>query len=419
MFRNLCGEGGFKNVVVLTTFWDVISNEDGTKRETQLKSKFFKDLIDGGARFMQHDQSLGSAQEVLKHVFTLSPTNVKIQEEIRVEGKSLEDTAAGSVHRKEVEDLIAKHRKEVSELKAEMDEVRNTNATLAQDLKVERDKLERKLKEWESERDDLKKGLDQEKQAVAQLKVDAEVEKKNQEQWRQDKERDWTNRLDSQAKMHGEELGKIQSQLDQEKEASRKREQQSQEMMRRLEERADNDRKALEDRRQEEERQWSMRMQAQADAHEKAVQKMQEQISKAQESPSGNVKQAEERMRRLEEKAEKDKKALEEKRQEDELQWSLRVKSQAEAHEKALLKIQEQQKKASENAKLLEAERRANAAERDKLAAERALQAERNKSWSKKGSEAANAIPVVGILAKPSFILGGAVLDLFDKARKK
>ena len=380
MFRNLCGEGGFKNVVVLTTFWDKVTNEDGRKRETQLKSKFFKELVDGGARFMQHDQSLRSVQEVLKHILTLAPTNVRIQEEIRVEGKSLEETAAGSVHRKEVEELIAKHKKEFSELKAEMDEVGNTNAALAQELKVERDKLQYKLKEWENERDELKNGLDEKKQVVAQLKINAVEEKQNQEQWRQDKEREWTNRLGSQAKAHDEALQKIKGQLDQEKEGSRKREQRSKEMIRRLEERAGSERKALEDQRVEEERQWSIRMQAQANAHQTAVRKMQDKIKQVQESSLGSLKQTEERMRRMEEKAEKDRKALEEKRLEDERQWSLRLKLQAEAHEKALQMIQThiEQQKAPEDARVQEVERREN----DRRAS-RNEQAESEEEWRK------------------------------------
>jgi hypothetical protein len=174
MFHNLCGEGGFKNVVVLTTFWDTVTNEKGTGRETELQSDFYGELVQGGARFMRHDLSLGSAHKVLKHVLTLAPTNVRIQEEIRVEGKSLEDTAAGAVHREEVQKLIAKHMEQVAELKAEMGQVREANVALMQELEAERDELQRKLKEWEIEREELKKGLEEGKKVVGQLKVDVE-----------------------------------------------------------------------------------------------------------------------------------------------------------------------------------------------------------------------------------------------------
>ena len=194
MFHNLCGEGGFKNVVVLTTFWDTVSNEKGTGRETELKTDFYMELVKGGAHFMRHDLSLRSAHEVLKHVLTLVPTNVRIQEEIRVEGKSLEDTAAGAVHREEVQRLIAKHMEQVAELKAEMGQVKEANEALMQELEAERDELQRKLQEWESEREELKKGLEEEKTVVKQLKVDVE---KIQDQL--DKEKEESNKRKKEA----------------------------------------------------------------------------------------------------------------------------------------------------------------------------------------------------------------------------
>ena len=39
MFKNLCGTESYKNVVVLTTSWDLVSKELGQKREAQLKSQ--------------------------------------------------------------------------------------------------------------------------------------------------------------------------------------------------------------------------------------------------------------------------------------------------------------------------------------------------------------------------------------------
>ncbi|KAJ3887090.1 P-loop containing nucleoside triphosphate hydrolase protein [Lentinula edodes] len=97
MFRNLCGPSAYRNIVVLTTFWDRVSAEEGLMREEQLKSTFFSDIVAGGARFMRHDRTAQSAREVIAHILTLSPTDVQIQEEIRVDGKGLEETAAGGV----------------------------------------------------------------------------------------------------------------------------------------------------------------------------------------------------------------------------------------------------------------------------------------------------------------------------------
>ena len=159
MFRNLCGAENYKNVVVLTTFWDKIPLEEATMRENVLKSKFFKELVDGHTRFMRHDRTVRSAHDVLSHIYTLTPTNVQIQQEIRVEGNRLKDTAAGSVHRKELERMIAKHREEANELKVEMNAVK-WNGGLVRELQEEEARVRRQLAKWEKERSELENGLD-------------------------------------------------------------------------------------------------------------------------------------------------------------------------------------------------------------------------------------------------------------------
>lgn len=98
MFLNICGKENYKNLVVLTTFWDRVDVEEGLRREGQLKSRFVKDLIEGGAFLTRYKRTIQSAKRVLKHILTLTPTNLHIQKEICVDGKSLEDTAGGSVH---------------------------------------------------------------------------------------------------------------------------------------------------------------------------------------------------------------------------------------------------------------------------------------------------------------------------------
>ncbi|CAA7267406.1 unnamed protein product [Cyclocybe aegerita] len=174
MFRNLCGTEAYKNVVVLTTFWDQLpSEEEGVKREGQLKTRFFKDLVDGGACFMRHDRTIESARKVLGHIFPLPPAVAQIQTEIREEGKTLEDTSAGSVHREEVERIIANHKKEVGDLKAEMDALKEGNTAARRELEQERAKLQADLARWEKERSELQQGLDEEKKSREKLEAEA------------------------------------------------------------------------------------------------------------------------------------------------------------------------------------------------------------------------------------------------------
>jgi len=96
MFRHLCGTEAYPNVVIVTTFWDSVTDEIGTRREEQLRSTAFKDLVEGGAHFMRHDRTLKSALEVVRQILTFTQRDPRIVEEIQKEGKSLEETEAGN-----------------------------------------------------------------------------------------------------------------------------------------------------------------------------------------------------------------------------------------------------------------------------------------------------------------------------------
>src|SRR6266498_2552244 len=132
----------YKNVVVLTTYWDRIATQkEGLKREEQLKTRFFKELVDGGAHFMRHERgNMETGHKVLGHIFTLLPTNVRIQEEIRKEGKSLEATAAGSVHSQEIERMIAKQKEVVAGIQEEIKAIQANNTAEREAMKEELDK---------------------------------------------------------------------------------------------------------------------------------------------------------------------------------------------------------------------------------------------------------------------------------------
>ncbi|KAK2466551.1 hypothetical protein APHAL10511_001413 [Amanita phalloides] len=206
MFRNLCGTEAYENVVVLTTFWDKVSGAEGEEREEELRTKFFKHLAEGGARFMRHIRTLESARQVLRHISTLVPTHVQIQEEIRLQGKALEDTAAGSVRREEVDRIIAKHNEEMTELKGELEAMRRGNTALRQELEEERTRMEQELARWKAESEELKKGLDEAQKAQEGLKADAVKERENHKKWRQDQQREWNSRFDEQKQEHGEAM---------------------------------------------------------------------------------------------------------------------------------------------------------------------------------------------------------------------
>ncbi|KAK2466550.1 hypothetical protein APHAL10511_001412 [Amanita phalloides] len=218
MFRHLCGTRAYENVVVLTTFWDQLPNEqEGAKREEQLKTRFFDDLVEGGARFMRHDGTIESARDVLRCILTLVPTIVQIQQEIRLEGKVLEETAAGSVHREEVEKIIAKHRKHMADLKTELDATQASSTLLRREIEEERAQTQQELARWETERDILKRGLEEAKKTHESLKADVAREREDREKWRQEQKQEWKSQFDGLQKRHEESMQQLQAQVEYEK----------------------------------------------------------------------------------------------------------------------------------------------------------------------------------------------------------
>ena len=174
MFQELCGPAAYKNVVVLTTFWDQISTPEGARREEQLKSNFFRKLVEGGAQFMRHDRTVESSRKVLRHILPMPPTITQFQKEIREDGKSLTETSAGSLYSQEVEMVLAKYKKNIADITEEISYVKESNEAIRKELEEELAKLRSSLRWWEQEQEELNKGLNEERELRKQLETDAD-----------------------------------------------------------------------------------------------------------------------------------------------------------------------------------------------------------------------------------------------------
>ena len=165
IFRELCGPEAYKNVVVLTTFWDEVPTYEGVEREAELESKVFAKLVEGGAQFMRLDHTVESARAVLRQILLMPPTIVQIQREMRIDGLSLIETAVGSGRSKEIEKDLANYKKEIADLTEGMANLtagiaRKSNKTAR---KILESALRNSLAEREREYAELKKGLNEKK----------------------------------------------------------------------------------------------------------------------------------------------------------------------------------------------------------------------------------------------------------------
>ncbi|KAL4062287.1 hypothetical protein V8B97DRAFT_354517 [Scleroderma yunnanense] len=124
IFQKLCGQDSLKNVVIVTTMWDKVTQEEGLRREQELmfSDNLFKPILDGGAILMRHDGTQQSAHDVIKHLFKLESTVPQIVRELVIEKRNLLDTEAGMELQKEVRDVLQKHQRDLQRLEDEIRE---------------------------------------------------------------------------------------------------------------------------------------------------------------------------------------------------------------------------------------------------------------------------------------------------------
>jgi len=122
MFRELCGEKNFSNVILCTTMWDKVDEEEGRRREEELKSKetFWGNLVSRGAQVMRHrgPDFTASARKIAESFIQKDTIVLQLQEELDQNG-SLSNTSAGRFLTREIEDIKKKQQEEMEALRAE------------------------------------------------------------------------------------------------------------------------------------------------------------------------------------------------------------------------------------------------------------------------------------------------------------
>ncbi|KJA22638.1 hypothetical protein HYPSUDRAFT_54752 [Hypholoma sublateritium FD-334 SS-4] len=155
LFRELCGEDMLRNVRLVTTNWDNVSDKEGNSREAELASRIFKPLIDAGAKMVRHDKGPISAQSIMSTLVHQEPTAMKIQGELDA-GIPLGDTSAGAVIIEEMKELKKKHDEEMQDLLKELQDATMANdEDLRAELAEERQKLEESMARAEQDQQRL------------------------------------------------------------------------------------------------------------------------------------------------------------------------------------------------------------------------------------------------------------------------
>ncbi|TFK19367.1 P-loop containing nucleoside triphosphate hydrolase protein [Coprinopsis marcescibilis] len=166
IFKQLCGTDSMKNVVVVTTCWDLISDiQDGIAKEEQLKSDegLLKELHDAGAEFLRSghfdsdkfpgDKCFQTPQNIISRILSLDPLFLQIQQEMD-KGDSVAETTAGSTIFQEVEELKREFKERIDGMYSEMSTLRSANEeerSHRKELEMATMKLKCQVQEWEKQ----------------------------------------------------------------------------------------------------------------------------------------------------------------------------------------------------------------------------------------------------------------------------
>jgi hypothetical protein len=193
MFKKLCGEGCYKNVVLGTTFWEIAIDHPGYEvaesREKELieTKQFWGGMVEKGSEVVRIPDSIYISRELLCRLAKKSTVTLLAQEEIGVKGKSFDQTAAS----RSLQDELEKERAEAERAKKRLQETHEYKMKLIEkrrkaEEEAKRREHEQKVAEQERERKRLEK--EREKEEAEKIKREAEAKAKLEQMRREQEE---------------------------------------------------------------------------------------------------------------------------------------------------------------------------------------------------------------------------------------
>jgi len=154
MFRKLCGDTTLRNVVVVTNMWGEVDPRVGNAREAELirDDLFFKPVLEKGAKMARHENTIPSAEKIIRLVLDNHPLPLRIQEELVDEKLDISETGAGEELNQELNAQIRKHQQEMRELREEMEQaMRDRDEETRRELGIETRKMQSEIERLEND----------------------------------------------------------------------------------------------------------------------------------------------------------------------------------------------------------------------------------------------------------------------------
>ncbi|OTA75563.1 hypothetical protein M434DRAFT_39029 [Hypoxylon sp. CO27-5] len=146
LFEDLCGDNALKNVILVTTMWDILGTDEGLaeEREKQLRSKreYWGYMVDKGSEIFRHNNSEQSALKVIEHIVKKNSRVVlNVQNEMVNGCQPLNKTTVG----RGVQELLAEQNAKFSV------ELRTIQSDLAQALREQNEEMVEIMRELREE----------------------------------------------------------------------------------------------------------------------------------------------------------------------------------------------------------------------------------------------------------------------------
>lgn len=157
MFGELCGDVAMNQVILVSTMWQKIAPEVGVTREEELKSKFWKVLLDRGSKTDRlTDATSSEAWRIVEQLIKGKDERevVLLQEELVELQKKLNETQAGKTIYTALQKALDKQREELKLLLTQVE--KSDDPVLRNELKREYDRIEREFQETFEEAKKLK-----------------------------------------------------------------------------------------------------------------------------------------------------------------------------------------------------------------------------------------------------------------------
>ena len=126
MLKKICGDHALKNVIIVTTMWQLVEPRVGEKRQTELEGNdlFFKSVKTAGGQFARHNNTPQSAENIIRPLLhkSHSPLPLHIQKELVDEEVNIKQTSAAVQLDRDKKDQIEQFKREREETMKEMQE---------------------------------------------------------------------------------------------------------------------------------------------------------------------------------------------------------------------------------------------------------------------------------------------------------